>query len=53
MGGRQSHSTYQTILDIIESQQHLVLPAEIAQAAVLAATELPEEIRWMERAPSK
>ncbi len=53
MGGRNTHSTYQTILDIIESQQHLVLPAEIAQAAVLAATELPEEIRWMERAPSK
>ena len=53
MGGRQTHSTYQTILDIIESQQHLVLPAYIAQAAVLAATELPEEIRWMERAPSK
>ena len=53
MGGRQSHSTYQTILDIISSQQHLVLPAQIAQAAVLAATELPEEIRWMERAPSK
>ena len=53
MGGRQSHSTYQTILDIISSQQHLVLPVQIAQAAVLAATELPEEIRWMERAPSK
>ncbi len=53
MGGRHAHSTYQTILDIIASQQHLVLPTEIAQAAVLAATELPEEIRWMERAPSK
>ena len=53
MGGRYAHSTYQTILDIIASQQHLVLPAEIAQAAVLAATELPEQIRWMERAPSK
>ena len=53
MGGRHAHSTYQTILDIIASQQHLVLPAEIAQAAVLAATELPEQIRWMERAPSK
>ena len=47
------HSIYQTILEIIASQQHLVLPAEIAQAAVLAAIELPEEIRWMERAPSK
>ena len=53
MGSRGSHSTYQTILDIISSQQHLVLPAEVAQAAVLLATELPEEIRWMERAPSK
>ncbi len=53
MGSRGSHSTCQTILEIISSQQHLVLPAEIAQAAVLMATELPEEIRWMERAPSK
>ena len=47
------HSIYQTILDIISSQQHLVLPAEIARAAVLEATRLPEEIRWMEKAPSK
>ena len=47
------HSIYLTILDIISSQQHLVLPAQIARAAVLEATRLPEEIRWMEKAPSK
>ncbi|HAB93865.1 MAG TPA: DUF4132 domain-containing protein, partial [Lachnospiraceae bacterium] len=53
MGSRQAHSTYQTILDIISGQQNLVLPAEVARAAVLMAAELPENIRWMERAPSK
>ena len=53
VGSRGGHSTYQTILDIISSQQHLVLPAEIARAAVMQAIALPEEIRWMEKAPSK
>ena len=53
MGGRQAHSTYQTILEIISSQQNLVLPAEVARAAVLVAAELPENVRWMERAPSR
>ena len=52
-GSRRGHSTYQTILDIIASQQHLALPAEIARAAVMQALALPEEIRWMEKAPSK
>ncbi len=47
------HSIYQTILDIIASRRKLVLPAEIAYAAVLQAIRLPEEIRWMEKAPSK
>ena len=48
-----NHSIYMTILDIISSQRHLVLPEEIAKAAVLQALTLPEDIRWMERAPSK
>ena len=52
-GSRGGHSTYQTILDIISSQQHLVLPPEIARAAVMQAVNLPEEVRWMEKAPSK
>ena len=52
-GGYGSHSIYTTILEIIMSQQHLVLPVQIAQAAVIQALALPENIKWMERAPSK
>ena len=47
------HSIYLTILDIIASRKHLVLPDEVARAAVLAALRLPEEIRWMEKVPPR
>ncbi len=47
------HSIYQTIFGIISSRKHLVLPSEVARAAVLAAIRLPEEIRWMEKVPSR
>ena len=53
MGSYGRHSVYETVLDIIASIKHLVLPMEVAQAAVLKALELPENIRWMEKAPSK
>ena len=52
-GGYGNHSIYTTILEIIMSQQHLVLPVQIAQAAVIQALAVPENIKWMERAPSK
>ena len=47
------HRIYQTVLGIIASRKHLVLPAEIARAAVLLSIRLPEEIRWMEKVPSR
>ena len=47
------HSIYLTILDIISSRKNLVLPAEIAHAAVLMAIRLPDEIRWMTKTPSR
>ena len=53
MGSYGRHSVYETVLDIIASIKHLVLPMEVAQAAVLKALELPENIRWMEKPPSK
>ena len=49
----RGHGIYQTILDIISSQQHLVLPEEIVRNAVLKAAELPGDVRWMERTPSR
>ena len=53
MGSYGRHSVYETILDIIASIKHLVLPMEVAQAAVLKALALPENIRWMEKVPPK
>ena len=50
---RSMHTLYSTLLDIIASQQHLVLPQEVARAALLQAISLPEEIRWLKKAPSK
>ncbi len=47
------HSLYLSILDIIASRKNLVLPSEIARAAVVMAIRLPENIRWMEKAPSR
>ncbi len=46
-------SIYKTILEIIASRKHLVLPIEVARAAVLMAIRLPEEIRWMEKVPPR
>ncbi len=51
--GRSTHTLYSTMLDIIASQQHLVLPQEVARAALLQAMSMPEEIRWLKKAPSR
>ena len=46
-------SIYQTIFDIIASRKHFTIPVGVAEAAVLTALRQPEEIRWMEKAPTR
>ena len=50
---RSQTGAYMTILRIISSQQKLELPLPVAEAAMLYAAQLPEDLRWMKKKPPK
>ena len=51
--GSRRYSVFETILTIVMSQQKLTLPAGVARAAVKKALTVPEQVRWMEKVPSR
>ncbi len=50
---RSQTGVYMTILRIIRSQQKLELPLPVAEAALLYAAELPEDLRWLRKKPPR
>jgi len=50
---RSQTGAYMTILRIICSQQKLELPPEVAEAAMIYASQLPEDLRWLKKKPPK